>query len=211
MGFRDVPLREALRIHFAKNGFPPDGGMSKKWGVVRVGPVPIGIPNIAARRRATPIHDLNHLVSGYGHDAMGEAENAAWELGGGCHDYAAAWVLNCAALGLGILRSPKRVFAAFVRGRRSKNLYGVEIATVIDLPLSTVGTQLGLDDARHDGTALDLMLFGTVVAVGPMVGAVPFIVSVVTSPIWLANGAHRERRTGATATNHRTPATGSRS
>ena len=55
--------------------------MSDKWALVRVGPVPVGIPNVAARRRATPIHDLNHLVSGYGHDAMGEAENAAWELG----------------------------------------------------------------------------------------------------------------------------------
>ena len=73
-----MPLREALRLHFAEHGFPPDGGMSHKWEVVWAGPLPIGLPNTASRRRATPVHDLNHLVSGYGHDAMGEAENAAW-------------------------------------------------------------------------------------------------------------------------------------
>jgi len=198
---RDVVLKEALRIHFAENGFPPDGGMSKKWEVVWAGPVPIGLPNIAARRRATPIHDLNHLVSGYGHDAMGEAENAAWELGGGCRDYVAAWVLNCGALGLGILRSPKRIFAAFVRGRRSTNLYGIEIDSVIDLPLSTVRANLGLDDERHKGTPVDLVLFIATVAVGAIVGLVPFIVSVVTSPIWLVRGAHHQHRIGASTEN----------
>jgi hypothetical protein len=202
MDYRDVALREALQIHFAANGFPPDGGMSKKWEVVWAGPVPIGLPNIAARRRATPIHDLNHLVSAYGHDAMGEAENAAWELGGGCRDYAAAWVLNYGALGLGIVRSPKRTFAAFVRGRQSKNLYGVEIDSVMDLPLSAVRTMLGLDDSPRKGTSIDLVLFIATVAVGAMVGTLPFIVSVVTSPIWLAKGAHHQYRMGASTEKH---------
>lgn len=197
----DVTLRQALRIHLAENGFPPDGGMSKKWEVVWAGPVPIGLPNIAARRRATPIHDLNHLVSGYGHDAMGEAENAAWELGGGCRDYVAAWVLNYGALGLGMFHSPKRAFAAFVRGRRSRNLYGIELDSVIDLPLSTVRSLLGLDDEPPKGTMVDLGLFIVTVAVGVVVGTVPFVVSVVTSPIWLARGAHHEHRTGASAEN----------
>ena len=197
MDYGDVALKEALQIHFAENGFPPDGGMSKKWEVVWVGPVPIGLPNIAARRRATPIHDLNHLVSGYGHDAMGEAENAAWELGGGCRDYVAAWVLNFGALGLGILRSPKRVFAAFVRGRRSRNLYSVDIDSVMDLPLSAVRAQLGLDGSPRNGTPIDLVLFIGILAVGAMVGTLPFIVSVVTGPIWLARGAHHQHRIGA--------------
>jgi hypothetical protein len=196
-----VPLREAFRLHLAENGFPPDGGLSEKWAVVRAGPIPIGIPNIAARRRATPIHDLNHLVSGYGHDALGEAENAAWELGGGCRDYAAAWVLNCSALGLG-LGSPKRLFAAYVRGRRSRNLYGFDIETMMDLPLSTVRSQLGLDDSHDKGTLADLVPFIATISLGAAVGVIPFIVSVVTSPIWLARGAHRQRRNEGSIGKH---------
>ncbi|MGA2520279.1 MAG: hypothetical protein ABSG81_05600 [Acidimicrobiales bacterium] len=198
MDHDDLALGDALRLHFARNGFPPDGGMSEKWALVRVGPIPVGIPNVAARRRATPIHDLNHLVSGYGHDAMGEAENAAWELGGGCRDYVAAWVLNCSALGLGIFRSPQRLFAAFVRGRQTSNLYSVDIDAVVDLPLSTVRTTLGLDQPRHDATAVDAALFAALVGLVPVVGLVPFAVSVVTSPVWLARGVHRQRRQGAT-------------
>ncbi len=190
----DIALREALRLHLVEHGFPPDGGLSEKWAVVRAGPIPIGIPNVSARRRATPIHDLNHLVSGYGHDALGEAENAAWELGGGCRNYTAAWVLNCGALGLGILQSPKRLFAAYVRGRRSRNLYGADVGAMMDLPLSTVRSQLGLDGSHHDGTLADLMLFTATIALASVVGVIPFIVSVVTSPIWLAKGAHRQRR-----------------
>lgn len=192
----DVPMREALRLHLAENGFPPDGGLGEKWAVVRAGPIPIGIPNIAARRRATPIHDLNHLVSGYGHDAMGEAENAAWELGGGCKNYAAAWVLNCGALGLGAA-SPKRLFAAYVRGRRSRNLYGFEVETMMDLPLATVRSMLGLDESHHDGTIADFLRFTATVPLAAVVGAIPFIVSVLSSPIWLAKGVHRRRRLGA--------------
>jgi len=190
-----MPLREALRLHLAENGFPPDGGLSEKWAVVRVGPIPVGIPNVSARRRATPIHDLNHLVSDYGHDALGEAENAAWELGGGCKNYSAAWVLNCSALGLGV-GSPKRLFAAYVRGRRSRNLYGLDIEAMMDLPLSTVRSRLGLDDPHHDGTLADVLLFSVTVAVAAIIGVIPFIVSVVTSPIWLSRGVHRERRIG---------------
>ena len=34
------------------------------------------------------------------------------------------------------------------------------------------------------------------------VGLIPFFVSVVTSPIWLAKGAHRQRRIGASTENH---------
>jgi hypothetical protein len=195
MGHEAVPLREALRLHLAENGFPPDGGLSETWAVVRAGPVPIGIPNIAARRRATPIHDLNHLVSGYGHDVLGEAENAAWELGGGCKDFVAAWVLNCGALGLG-LASPNRLFAAYVRGRRSRNLYGFEIEPLMDLPLSTVRSMLGLDESHHDGTFADLLCFTATIPIAAVVGVIPFIVSVLTSPIWLAKGVHHQRRLG---------------
>jgi hypothetical protein len=188
-----TPLREALRLHFAEYGFPPDGGISRKWEVVWIGPIPIGLPNTASRRRATPIHDLNHVVSGYGHDDMGEAEVAAWELGGGCRDYLAAWVLNCGALGLGIFRSPHRLLTAFVRGRRSHNLYGVRLDQVLDLPLSTVRAQLGLDVTGYRASSGDVALFTATVPVALTVGVIPFLISVVTSPVWLARGAHRQR------------------
>lgn len=64
-------LREVLAQHLADNGFRAD--LHDKWAVIRVGPIPMCITNVAARRRAVPYHDLNHVVSGYGHDGLGEA------------------------------------------------------------------------------------------------------------------------------------------
>jgi hypothetical protein len=191
----DFTLRDELQRHFAENGFPPDGGLNERWVVVRAGRIPLCFPNVPARRRATVVHDLNHVVSGYGHDALGEAEIAAWELGGGCNRYVAAWVLNCGALWLGLARSPRRLFAAFVRGRRTRNLYGTDVDAVIDLPLSTVRAALGLDQGQHNGTLVDLLLFAVTVGLAPPIGAIPAVASLVTSPVWLAQGAHRARRT----------------
>ena len=179
----DFTLRDELGRHFAENGFPPDGGLNDRWVVVRAGRIPFCFPNVPARRRATVVHDLNHVVSGYGHDAIGEAEIAAWELGGGRKGYVAAWVLNCGALWLGLARSPRRLFVAFVRGRRTRNLYGTDVDTVVDLPLSKVRSALGVDDRDHEGTLVDFLLFVATVSLALPIGAIPAAASVVTSPI----------------------------
>lgn len=193
----DITLREALRRHLAENGFPPDGGLSEKWGVVRVGPVPLCIPNTKARRRATPIHDLNHVVSGCGHDAIGESEIGAFELGGGCKTYSAAWIFNFAALGIGIWISPRRVFAAFVRGRRTGNLYGTDVAALLDQPLDRVRTTLGLD-SEYVGNLGDVVRFVGFVVLAPLFGLIPTAASIIlTSPVWFTQGAHRQHRTVA--------------
>jgi hypothetical protein len=190
MDRRDVTLRDAMHEHLVENGFPPDGGLSQRWVTVRLGSIPVCIPNVPARKRALPCHDLNHLVTGYGHDALGEAEIGAFELGSGCRDYGAAWVLNWAALPLGMGRSPRRLFAAFVRGRRAGNLYGTDLEAVLDRPVSVVQSSLGLD-RRAKGNLGDLLLFIGVVIVAPVVGAVPALASLLTSPVWIAGGAQR--------------------
>jgi len=173
--------------------------LSQTWVTVRLGPIPVCIPNVRARKRALPYHDLNHLVSGYGHDALGEAEIGAFEIGSGCRGYVAAWLLNWAALPLGMGRSPRRLFAAFVRGRRTGNLYGTDLEVVLDLPVSVVQSSLGLD-RRYRGHLGDLLLFIGVVIVAPLVGAVPAMASLLTCPVWIAHGAHRARPPTASTT-----------
>lgn len=186
-------LRQALQGHLFENGFPPDGGLSEKWVIVGFGPIPVCFPNIRARRRTVPYHDLNHVVSGYGHDDLGEAEVGAWELGSGCKRYWVAWVLNWSALPLG-WKSPRRVFDAFVRGRRSRNLYDADLEKVMDRPLADVQTELGLATTPRP-TPLDLVLFGTLIVLAPVVSLIPGVASLVTSPIWLTRGVHRQSRT----------------
>lgn len=190
-----ITLREALGQHRVENGFAPDGGLNDRWTFVRFGPIPICIWNTPARKRAAPYHDLNHVVSGYGNDAVGEAEIGAWELASGCKRYLAAWVLNWSALLLG-LRSPRRVFAAFVRGRRTRNLYDADVDRLLGTPLQAVRCELGLDGQVQAG-ATDLVFFVGAMALSPLVGAIPSVISFATSPVWFPSGAWRVRRAPA--------------
>jgi hypothetical protein len=189
-----VTLRQAVERHLAAEGFAPDGGLGDRWAVARVGPVPICVPNTALRRRAVPYHDANHVISGYGHDAVGEAAVGAWELGSGCGREPAAWVLNWSALVPGVVQAPRAVFRAFVRGRHTRNLYGTDLAQMMPLPVDEVRRRCGLDRGEVRATLADTCLFAATVALAPLVGLLPLAVSMVTSPVWIREGAHRRRR-----------------
>ncbi len=140
-----LDLRAARAQYFRDNDFGPDGGYSARWvTVTKVGPIPLGFPNSAARVEAVRFHDLHHLVTGYSTDLLGEAEIGAWEVASGCDRFLVAWVLNLLAMAYGILLGPRRVFAAFVRGRRSRNLYRTSFDdTLLDRGLGDVIGELG--------------------------------------------------------------------
>ncbi len=114
---------EALEAYFETYGLGKDGGLDKPWGKVKVGNFYIPIPNPDSRKRALVFHDMHHLVTGYSAEWDGEFGISGWEIGSGCNDYYAAWVLDMGLFALGIWVRPKIVFNAFVRGMRSKNLY----------------------------------------------------------------------------------------
>jgi hypothetical protein len=93
------------------------------WGKIKVGPIYIPILNIPARKKALVFHDIHHIVTGYSGDWEGEVSISAWEISSGCGKYWAAWGLDLGAMAIGIFIYPKSVFKAFLRGRRTKNLY----------------------------------------------------------------------------------------
>ena len=127
-------VREALAEHLAASGLPSDAGDSEPFAVVRIFYLPYPIPNTRARKRAVRIHDLNHMVSGYKTDRIGELEISAWELAsGGCRDYVAAWVLDLAGLLGGLVVAPRRTVRAFLAGRRGQNLYAFDYEELLNL------------------------------------------------------------------------------
>jgi hypothetical protein len=118
-----LTLREARARFFAEYGFDADGGYGKRWFKIHSKPIPVYLPNIPARVAAVRLHDLHHIVTGYRTDWRGEAEIGAWEVASGCGRYWAAWALNLGSLAFGLMVAPRRTWRAFLRGRRSKNLY----------------------------------------------------------------------------------------
>ena len=154
-------LRAARRRYFAENGFGSGGGYDDRWVKVKLGPLTAAFPNTAGRVRAVRYHDLHHVVTGYPTSLVGEAEIGAWEVASGCRGFVAAWVLNLAAMGLGALLDPKAVFRAFMRGRRTQNLYDTCFDdALLDDSVGAVRSRLGLDRDGFVSSARDRLAFG---------------------------------------------------
>lgn len=87
-------------------------------------------------KRTLALHDLHHVLTGYGTDLHGELGLAAWELAsGGCARSLAFWVDRVFAVLLGCVLSPREVLRGLRAGRGCRNLFGVERdrALAIDL------------------------------------------------------------------------------
>ncbi|MCA9599858.1 MAG: hypothetical protein KC776_41415 [Myxococcales bacterium] len=126
-------LRALRDEYFRSNGFGEDGGYSAAWVDFKLGPIPFPFPNSPARRKAVPYHDLHHLLTGYGTDFLSELEISAWEIGAGCKNVWIAWHLNLSGMATGAALIPRRVFRAFVRGRRSETLYGRDLEALLSM------------------------------------------------------------------------------
>ena len=120
-----MTLLEARAQFFVRSGLGTEGGYFDRWVRVEAWPFPFYFPNTRARVRAARLHDLHHIALEYGTDWPGETEIAAWEIASGCGGHIWAWLLNLGAFTVGLVLFPRRLFRAFVRGRRAAtNLYG---------------------------------------------------------------------------------------
>jgi len=119
-----LTLREARNIFYQENGFPVDGGISQdRWSPIGCRDLKVYLPNFKWRRKAVPIHDLHHILTGYEFCPTGEFQMSAWEFAAGRYPNIYSTLFCIPLVGMGALLIPRRTFAAFVRGRRSKTLY----------------------------------------------------------------------------------------
>ena len=104
-------------------------------------------PNKPARQWAVPLHDLHHVLTGYGTDVLGEAEIGAWELVAGCTSLFLWWI-NASAVGVGLLLNPTRVARAGVKavGQRSLYRHGVPYAALLKLTVGELRAQIGMPE-----------------------------------------------------------------
>lgn len=140
----DRLVADARQRYFDANGFS-EAAYGERWVTIPVGRLRVRLPSTAGRRRAIPLHDLHHVATGYDTSLVGEAEIGAWELAAGCHHHHAAKVYNGMAVATGLLLAPRRVLAAWRRGRRSRTLYVGEYSpALLQLRMSALRARLGL-------------------------------------------------------------------
>lgn len=183
---REVPVREARAAYFEANSFGPNGGYDDAWVEFTLGPLTLPIPNTQARIAAVKVHDLHHLVTGYPTIAVGEFEIAAWEIAAGCGRFVAAWVINLAGIAVGTLFWPRRLFRAFVRGRRSTSLYGRDLEPMLDGTVGQLGDATSIPVGDPEATATDVVLYALAYVTGAVVGAVAFVCLVPFLPFGFA-------------------------
>ena len=148
-------VADALRGYFAEQGLPENGGLELAWVHVKIGPIPIAFPNIAARREAVRYHDVHHLLTGYRTDWPGEAEIGAFEVAGGCGRCWVGWLLNSGAMGVGAVFWPRRTWRAWLRGRRSGNLFGEPFEPLLRARVDELRSRLRLDELAPPPTVAD--------------------------------------------------------
>ncbi len=155
----ELTLRAARNLYFAVNGFK-GGGYEDRWVKMKAGPFPIIFPNTEARVRSVKLHDLHHILTEYDTTWAGEAEIGAWEIASGCARHYPAWILNFYAFAIGLLINPRGVYRAFLRGRRSSNLYSTFFSEeVLVREVGVVRQQLRLDEAAKPSSISDRVSF----------------------------------------------------
>lgn len=157
-----MTLAEARASFFQRSGLGADGGYGARWVRVEARPVPFYFPNTRGRVKAAKLHDLHHVATEYATDWPGEAEIAGWEIAGGCGRHTWAWMLNLGAFAVGMVLFPKRLFAAFLRGRRSNNLYREDFpeARLGDFSVGWLRSRIGSGGNVPQTNARDRIAFG---------------------------------------------------
>jgi len=117
-----MKVKEKLQVFYTQNSLGEDGGINEQWNRFKVGQFSFLFPNL--HKQGYLLHDVNHLLCGYGIDWYGEFETAAWELGsGGRKGFGISWFYPITGSLLGLLIIPKRVFKAYQLGLKRKNAH----------------------------------------------------------------------------------------
>ena len=186
----ELSLRQARAAYFARTGFD-DTTYVEPWVKLPAGPFTVVMPNLAPRKAAVKIHDLNHILTGYGTDWQGEFEISAFEIGMGTGRYWFGWFLDVGGLAAGLLRFREPTLRAFARGRRTQRSVYREVPDFTDAVLDqTVGAlreRVRIPDdavptAADQRAALGWGLVGMALHIGlPLLGLAAIVAAIVVA------------------------------
>jgi hypothetical protein len=172
--------RDLLPAFYKQYELGEDGGQSSPHVKIEVTKkISLYFPNFPARRKAIFKHDVHHIVTGYTSTFKGETEIGAWEIGSGCRRYWAAFVLDMSGVMTGILFNFPGVYKAFVKGRRTRNLYSNSLidAEVMNMPVAELRNKLLLTGYPENnyGNLTDMLLFAGLLLFGVIYATVSLL------------------------------------
>lgn len=115
-------VEHALNDFYRQHGYGEEGGINKKWDMIKFGPVALPLPNLESRRKNIYLHDISHLVTGYDVSWVGESSVSSWEIAtGGWGRLYFPWLLTLWAMAVGVMLYPSQTHRAFQTGLQMKN------------------------------------------------------------------------------------------
>jgi len=144
-----VTVKDALLAFYKDYQLKTDGGIQDSSVKVElVKGISMYIPNVEARKKVILKHDIHHMMTGYPAIMKGEMEISSWELSTGCFRYWVPLTLNTYGMMMGFSFNLKGIWKAWVRGRRTKNLYQTTYTNeeLLKKPLHELKNELGLLD-----------------------------------------------------------------
>jgi hypothetical protein len=144
----DETVREGRDRYLAANSLSLDS-YDESGFPVYVGRWPIRLPNPGLLH----LHDLHHVVTGYGTGLVGEAEISAYELRAGCRSFL-VHVLCFGAIFIAMFVAPRRVVRAWRRARGASTLYYTDIPyeTLLDMSVADLRRRLNISpDVQREG------------------------------------------------------------
>lgn len=117
-----MTIQHLLNNFYDQHGYGEEGGIHKKWDMIKFGPIALPLPNLESRRKNIYLHDISHLVTGFGTTWQGESSVSSWEIasGGWKHLYF-PWFLTLWAMAVGVMFYPTSTHKAFQVGLRMNN------------------------------------------------------------------------------------------
>ncbi len=147
------PVEKALESYLAENGFTKDE-YEKPYVLITFWFITFPFPNPTSRHMAIRMHDLHHIVTGYGTDPTGEGEISAFELRRGIGVFSAfVRAIIVSGTMFGACHSPRRTLAAWraARSTRGVGLQAPTMARYEELLRMTVGELREVFDVPEAG------------------------------------------------------------
>lgn len=122
-------VEHALNDFYTRHGYGEEGGINKKWDMIKFGPIALPLPNLESRRKNIYLHDINHLITGYNTTWKGESSVTSWEIAtGGWGTLYFPWLLTLWGMAVGVMLYPRYSYKAFQAGLKMKSAFTSDLS-----------------------------------------------------------------------------------
>ncbi|MGY6648299.1 hypothetical protein [Wenyingzhuangia sp. IMCC45574] len=123
-----MTLAQHLCLFYQQNNIPKNGGIEEDYFDFPVFGITLTLPNLEFRKKATYIHDLQHVLNNCDTSWKGEAFISGWEIGTGMWKHFPVSFLSLWAMGYALWLYPKEVYKGYKKGLNTIGIIDIQLS-----------------------------------------------------------------------------------